>query len=73
MSLLGLDVDDDPIVVEQADANLIASAPTSLAALVAEVERLRAIIELHKERITNKIGNEPWANYKLWETLNDEP
>lgn len=45
MSLLALDVDNYAIVEDEHDASLIAHAPGDLAALVAEVKRLRAIIK----------------------------
>lgn len=49
------------------DADLIAHAPTDIAALVAEVERLRAAIKAH-ERAGRKISNNP-HDRELWELV----
>lgn len=48
------------------DADLIARAPQDLAALVNEVERLRAAIANHKRRVV--IDPQPWDR-DLWEVL----
>ena len=52
---------------DQADADLIAHAPSDLAALVAEVERLRAAIKTH-ERNGRRMSNNP-HDRDLWAVL----
>lgn len=54
------------------DANLIANAPNDLAALVAEVERLREAIKAHREQShkTYKVS-QAWWDEDLWAVLDD--
>ena len=51
------------------DADLIAHAPADLAALVAEVERLRGAIQTH-ERIGRRMSNNP-HDRDLWAVLDN--
>lgn len=52
-----------------ATAEFIADAPADLAALVAEVERLRAAIALHRDRWRSGVGSGAWVHRTLWEVL----
>jgi hypothetical protein len=51
------------------NAVFIAHAKADVAALVAEVERLRAAIALHRDRWRSGVGSGAWVHRKLWETL----
>lgn len=57
-----------PLRVSTVDANLIANAPADLAALVAEVERLREAIEAHQEKLTADSLHD-LADRELWAVL----
>jgi hypothetical protein len=48
------------------DADLIAHTPQDIEALVAEVERLRAAVEAHRERL--RLEARP-ADRELWEVM----
>lgn len=64
-SLLGLDVDGMAIVWARADAELIAHAPADIAALLAEVERLRA-------EVAERVEAERVADARLREWLSSD-
>ncbi len=51
------------------NATFIAHAKADVEALVAEVERLRAAIALHRDRWRSGVGSGAWVHRKLWETL----
>ena len=51
------------------DCDLVAHAPTDLAALVVEVERLRGAIEAHRDSMDTDDGLQDEADCKLWEVL----
>lgn len=56
---------------DERDADLIANAPTDLAALVAEVERLRGAIKAHQEGWGKSWNSDCEATERLWRVLND--
>jgi hypothetical protein len=48
---------------------LLQHAAMDIEELVAEVERLRAAIALHRDRWRSGVGSGAWVHRKLWETL----
>lgn len=54
----------------EADLRLVANAPADLAALVAEVEWLRAEIQDHRDSLDTDDGLLDEADRKLWAVLN---
>lgn len=53
---------------DECDADLVAHAPTDLAALVAEVERLRSAIALHRKAYSDRWAT-PAPDLLLWGVL----